>query len=71
MISKIGCALSGHLSAEHAATLDTRATSITEDRLASQLSKWWHIEPYPKTVTGNSKDEKRATKTLEQTTCER
>ena len=38
--------------------------------MANQLSKWWDIESYaPKCdVTGHSKDEQRALKTLEQTT---
>ena len=38
--SKIGWALSGPLPAKHAATLATTATSIADDKLANQLSKW-------------------------------
>ena len=40
------------------------------DNLASQLSKWWYIESYASKcdVSGQSKDEQRAFKTLEQTT---
>ena len=53
-----------------AATLATTATSVSEDKLASQLSKCWDIETYASNcdVTGHSKDEQRAIKTLEQTT---
>ena len=70
MKSKIGWALSGPLPAKQAATLATTAISVSEDKLASQLSKWWDIESYAFNcdVTGHSKDEQRATKTLEQTT---
>ena len=66
--SKIGWALSGPLLAKQAATLAT--TSIADDKLANQLSKWWDIEFYASNcdVTGHSKDEQRAIKTLEQTT---
>ena len=42
--SKIGWALSGPLPAKQAATLATTATSIADDKLANQLSKWWDIE---------------------------
>ena len=68
--SKIGWALSGPLPAKQAATLATTATSIADDKLANQLSKWWDIESYASNfdVTGHSKDEQRAIKTLEQTT---
>ena len=68
--SKIGCALSGTLPAKQAATLATTATSIADDKLASQLSKWWDIEAYASNCdfTGHSKDEQRAIKTSEQTT---
>ena len=66
--SKIGWALSGPLTAKQAATLATTATSIADDKLAIQLSKWWDIESYASNcdVTGHSKDEQRAIKTLEQ-----
>ena len=68
--SKIGWALSGPLPTKQAATFATTATSVSEDKLASQLSKWWDIESYASNcdVTGHSKDEQRAIKTLEQTT---
>ena len=68
--SKIGWALSGPLPAKQAATLATTATSIADDKLANQLSKWWDIESYASNcdVTGDSKEEQRAIKTLEQTT---
>ena len=68
--SKIGWALSGPLPAKQAATLATTATSIADDKLANQLSKWWDIESYASNydVTGHSKEEQRAIKTLEQTT---
>ena len=68
--SKIGWALSGPLPAKQAATLETTATSIADDKLANQLSKWWDIESYASNcdVTGHSKEEQRAIKTLEQTT---
>ena len=70
MRSKIGWALSGPLPAEQAATLATTATSIADDKLANRLSKWWDIESYASNcdVTGLSKEEQRAIKTLEQTT---
>ena len=70
MKSKIGWALSGPLPAKKAATLATTATSIADDKLADQLSKWWDIESYTSNcdVTGHSKEEQRAIKTLEQTT---
>ena len=38
--SEIGWALSGPLPAKQAATLATTATSIADDKLANQLSKW-------------------------------
>ena len=65
--TKIGWALSGPLPAKQAATT---ATSIIEDKLASQLSKWWDIEPYAahRFITGHSKGEQREIKKLEQTT---
>ena len=70
MKSKIGWALSGPLPAKQAATLATTATSIADDKLANQLSKWWDIESYASNcnVTGHSKEEQRAIKTLQQTT---
>ena len=42
--SKIGWSLSGPLPAKPAANLATTATSDSEDKLASQLSKWLDIE---------------------------
>ena len=68
--SKIGWALCGPLPAKQAATLATTATSIADDKLANQLSKWWDIESYASNcdVTGHSKEEQRAIKTLKQTT---
>ena len=68
--SKIDWALSGPLPAKQTATLATTATSIADDKLANQLSKWWDIESYDSNcdVTGHSKEEQRAIKTLEQTT---
>ena len=68
--SKIGWALSGLLPAKQAATLATTATSIANDKLANQLSKWGDIESYASNcdVTGDSKEEQREIKTLEQTT---
>ena len=68
--SKIGWALSGPLPTKQAATLATNATSIADDKLANQLSKWWDIESYASNcdATGHSKAEQRAIKTLEQTT---
>ena len=70
MKSKIGLALSGPLPAKQAATLATTATSIADDTLAKQLSKWWDIESYASNcdVIRHSKEEQRAIKTLEQTT---
>ena len=70
VISKIGWALSGPLPAKQAATLATTATSIADDKLANQLTKWWDIESYASNcdVTGHSKEEQRAIKTLERTT---
>ena len=67
---KIGWALSGPLTAKQAATFATTATSIADDKLANQSSRWWDIESYASNcnVTGRSKDEQRAIKTLEQTT---
>ena len=67
--SKVGRALSGPLPAKQAATLATTATSIVDDKLANQLNKWWDIESYASKcdVTGHSKDEQRAIRTLEQT----
>ena len=57
--SQIGWALSGPLPAKQAATLATRATSIADDKLANQLTKWWDIESYASNcdVTGHSKEE--------------
>ena len=57
--SKIGWALSGPLPAKQAATLATTSTSIADDKLANQLSKWWDIESYASNcdVTDHSKDE--------------
>ena len=68
--SKLGWALSCPLPAKQAATLATTATSIADDKLANQLSKCWDIESYASNcdVTGHSKEEQRAIKTLEQTT---
>ena len=56
--------------AKQAATLATTATSIADDKLANQLNKWWDIESYASNcdVTGHSKEEQQAIKTLEQTT---
>ena len=56
--------------AKQAATLATTTTSIADDKLANQLSKWWDIESYASNcdVTGHSKEEQRAIKMLEQTT---
>ena len=70
MKSRIGWALSGPLPAKQAAILATTATPVSEDKLASQLSKWCDIESYAsnRDVTGYSKDEQRAIRTLEQTT---
>ncbi|XP_075262530.1 uncharacterized protein LOC142354150 [Convolutriloba macropyga] len=57
-------------SMKQVATLATTETSVSEDKLASQLSKCWDIESYASNcdVTGHSTDEHRAIKTLEQTT---
>ena len=57
--SKIGWALSTPLPAKQAATLATTATSIADDKLANQLSKWWDMESDASKcdVTGHSKDE--------------
>ena len=68
--SRFGWALSRLLPANQPATLATTATSIADDKLANQLSKWWDIESYASNcdVTGHSKHEQRAIKTLEQTT---
>ena len=68
--SKNGWALSGPLPANQAATLATTATSVADDKIANQLSKWWDIESYTSNcdVSGHSKEEQRAIKTLEQTT---
>ena len=68
--TKIGWAFSGPLPAKQAATLATTATSISDDKLANQLIKWWHIVSYASNcdVPGNSKNEQPAIKTLEQTT---
>ena len=68
MKSKIGW--SGPLPAKQAATLATTATSVSEDMLANQLSKWWDIESYASIcdATSHSKDEHSAVKSLEQTT---
>ena len=67
---KIEWALNCPLTAKQEATLATTSTSVSEDKLASQLSKWWDIELYASNcdVTGHSKYERRAIKTLEQTT---
>ena len=70
MKSKIGWTLSGPLKEKQAATLATTATSLSDDKLANQLSKWWDIESYASNsdVSGHSKEEQQAIKTLEQTT---
>ena len=70
MKSKISWALSGQLPAKQAATLATTATSIADDKLANQLSKWWDIESCASNcdVTVHLKEELQAIKTLEQTT---
>ena len=44
--SKLGWALSGPLPAKQAATLSSTAVSVTEDKLAAQLSRWWDMESY-------------------------
>ena len=48
----------GPLPAKQAPTLATTATSIADDKLANQLSKWWYIESYASNcdVTGHSKE---------------
>ena len=58
---RIERALSGLLQAKQAATLATAATSVSEDKLASVMSKWWDIEPYASNcdVAGQSKDDQR------------
>ncbi|XP_075259079.1 uncharacterized protein LOC142350939 [Convolutriloba macropyga] len=68
--SKIGRALSGPLPAKQAATLTTTATSVSEEKLASQLNNWWDIESYASNCdfTGHTKDEQRAIITLEKIT---
>ena len=68
--SKIGWALSTTLTTKQAAIFTTTATSIADDKLGNQLSKWWDIGSYASNcdVTGNSKEEHRAVKTLEQST---
>ena len=50
--------------------MSTSAVSVTEDKLASQLSRWWDIESYASNcdVTGQSKDERRTINTLKETT---
>ena len=60
----------GPLPVQQAATLATTATSIADDKLAKQLSKWWDIESYASNcdVNGHSEEEQRAIKTFEQTT---
>ena len=70
MKSKIGWALSGPLPAKQAATPATTATTIADDKLANQLSKWWDVESNASNfdVTGHSKEKQRAIKTLERTT---
>ena len=69
MKSKIGWASSCPLTVKQTATLAPTATSIADDKLADQLSKWWDIESYASNcnVTGHSKEEQRAIKTLQQT----
>ena len=64
MNSKIGRALSGTLPAKQAATLATTATSIADDKLANQFSKWWDIKSYASKcdVSGHSKEEQWAAK---------
>ena len=68
--SKNGQVLSGPLPVKQAATFATTASSIADDKLANQLSKCWDIKSYTSNcdVTGHSKEEPRALKTLEQTT---
>ena len=66
--SKIGRALSGPLPAKKSATLAITATSIADDKIVNQLSRWLDIESYASNcdVTGHSKEEQRAIKTLQQ-----
>ena len=59
MKSKIGWASRGPLPAKQAATLAETATSVSDDKLACQLRKWWDIESYASNVTGHSNDEQR------------
>ena len=68
--SKIERTLSDPLPAMQVAFLATTATSVSEDKSASRLSKWWDIESYASNcnVNGHSKDEQRAIKTFEQST---
>ena len=68
--TKIRWALCCTLPAKRAASFATTATSVSEDKLACQLGKWWDIESYASNcdLTGHSKDEHRAIKTLEETT---
>ena len=53
--SKIDWALIGSLPVKQAATHATTATSIADDKLTNQLSKWWDIESYASNcdVTGH------------------
>ncbi|XP_075260006.1 uncharacterized protein LOC142351745 [Convolutriloba macropyga] len=59
----------GPLPAKQAPTLATRAISVSEDKLASQLSRWWDLDSYATNcdVAEQSKEEHRAIKTLKQT----
>ena len=68
--SEAGWVLSNHLQTQQVATLARTATSVSESKLASHLSRWWHIESYASIcdVTGHSKDEERAIKLLARTT---
>ena len=68
--SKIRLALSGPPQVKQPATLATIATSIAEDKFTSQMSYWWDMESYASNcdVNGHAKEERRAIKTLEQTT---
>ena len=67
---KIGWAISGPLTSKHAATVATTATAASENKEASRLSMCWDIKSYASNcdVTGHTKDEQSAIKTLEQTT---
>ena len=58
------------LPAKQAETLAITATSVSEDNLVSQLSRWWDIKPSASNCDdiGRSKNEQRAIKTLQQTT---